>query len=366
MTGALRARIPTFAVIAATAGLIVVLALTFLSPSESAIEKFSVRSHNETQRALQEAIASAQTAASTRLGDVPQPPSVTKGQNVQTITQREQEHVPVLPAESKIELIKAPIPELSEPFGEGKTLPRIADDGRAPWQVYARPAGPLNSKPKAIIVVTGLGTGRTITNEVIERLPGAITLVVDAQADDLSDILQQARRAGHETLLALPAEPYDYPQSDPGPDTLLTNLSANENIRRLRRFLSLGSGYLGLTTLTGSRYLSVPKSAQILLKESRQRGLALLDVRLSGRSALLDQVEKEKQPVAGADLMIQPDMTLEEIDEIFAQTEAIALKRGVAVCLINASPLAIDRLHRWLPTLPELGIVLMPFSAVLK
>ncbi len=366
MTGAIRARIPTFAVMVTTAGLIVVLALTFLSPPESGIEKLSVRSQHETQRALQEAIASAQTAASTRLGDVPQPPSVTTGQNFRTITQRDQGHLAVVPAESKIELTKAPIPELSEPYGEAKTLPKIAEDGRAPWQVYSRPSGPVSGKPKAIIVVAGLGTGKTITNEVVERLPGAVTLVVDAQADELSDILQQARRAGHETLLALPAEPFDYPQSDPGPDTLLTNLSANENIRRLRRFMSLGSGYIGLTTLTGSRYLSVPKSAQILLQESRQRGLALFDVRLSGRGALLDQAEKDKQPAAGADFVVQPDMTLEEIDEILAQTEATALKRGTAVCLIYASPLAIDRLHRWLPTLPELGILLMPFSAVLK
>lgn len=365
MSAALRARIPTLAVMVMTAGLVVALALALLPLPESEIEKFSVRSRHESQRALQEANASVAAAAAAQPGEVPQPAAA--------LTQNSQKSVSEIPAptaalsaDNKVRLEPAPIAELTETFGEDAVLPRIAGDGRAPWQAYARPAVAAGNTPKAIIVIAGLGTNKSVTNEAIERLPGAVTLVIDAQAHTVPDILQQAREAGHETLLALPAEPFDYPQSDPGPETLLTNLSANENIRRLRHFMSLGSGYVGLTTLTGSRYLSVPKSAQLLLNESRQRGLALLDARLDGRGALLEQAAKDRQPAAGADLMIQADMTSEEINGVLAQVEALARQRGVAICLVYASPLVIDRLHRWLPTLSELGILLAPFSSALK
>lgn len=33
----------------------------------------------------------------------------------------------------------------------------------------------------------------------------------------------RAREAGHEILLQLPMEPFDYPDSDPGPQTLLAS-----------------------------------------------------------------------------------------------------------------------------------------------
>lgn len=347
-----------------TAGLVVVLALALLPPPESGNEKFSVRSRHEADRALQEALASAQVAAATPPGSVPHPPAATvrdaPAPAIKTVVQQ------ALPADNKVTLEPAPIAELAEPFGEESVLPKMASDGRAPWQAYARPALAGGASAKVVMMIAGLGAGRALTNEAIERLPGAVTLVIDAQANSTREILQQAREAGHETLLALPTEPFDYPQSDPGPDTLLTNLSTNENTRRLRHFMSLGSGYLGLTTLTGERYLSEPKSAKLLLNESRQRGLALFDARLGGRASLVDLVGQERQPIAAADLVIQADMTVEEIDGILAQVEAKARQHGATICLVYASPLVVDRLHRWLPGLPELGIMLAPFSAVLN
>lgn len=359
MSGALRVRIPTFAVMLMTAGLVITLALALLPSPESTIQKFSVRARHDSDRALQEAIASAQAAAAAHRNAETQQAATHAQKPAEVMTGD------VAPEENKIQLAVAPIADLAEPFGADATLPKIADDGRAPWQMYARPAAAGGSRAKAVIVVAGLGTDQSITNEAIERLPGAITLVIDAQAREARDVLQLARQAGHETLLALPAEPFDYPQSDPGPDTLLTNLSANENTRRLRHFMSLGSGYLGLTTLTGDRYLSMPKSTQLLLKESRQRGLALFDARLSGKTALQDQAGKG-QPVAVTDLAIQADMTVEEIDGTLAQVEALARQQGAVICLVYASPLVIDRLHHWLPTLAELDIMLSPVSAVLR
>ena len=37
--------------------------------------------------------------------------------------------------------------------------------------------------------------------------------------------MTSARAAGHEVLLQAPMEPFDYPDNDPGPQTLLTSLS---------------------------------------------------------------------------------------------------------------------------------------------
>ena len=62
---------------------------------------------------------------------------------------------------------------------------------------------------------------------------GARVLVID----DSNTIRRSAeiflRQGGHEVLLQLPMEPFDYPDNDPGPQTLLTMLSADQNADRL-------------------------------------------------------------------------------------------------------------------------------------
>ncbi len=41
-----------------------------------------------------------------------------------------------------------------------------------------------------------------------------------------------ARSGGHEILLEVPLEPFDYPENDPGPDTLLTGQAPRDNLEQ--------------------------------------------------------------------------------------------------------------------------------------
>ena len=66
------------------------------------------------------------------------------------------------------------------------------------------------------------------------------------------------RRAqlGHEVLLEVPMEPFDFPDSDPGPHTLRAGEDEDANIERLNWALSRFTGYAGVTNLLGQRFLS--------------------------------------------------------------------------------------------------------------
>ena len=48
-------------------------------------------------------------------------------------------------------------------------------------------------------------------------------------------------------------EPVDYPDNDPGPQTLLTSLPAEQNIDRLHWALSRVRGYVGIMNYMGAR-----------------------------------------------------------------------------------------------------------------
>lgn len=66
--------------------------------------------------------------------------------------------------------------------------------------------------------------------------------------------MTKARRYGHEVLLQIPMEPFDYPSNDPGPYTLLTDLPPKENIQRLDWLMSRFTGYFGVTNYMGAKF----------------------------------------------------------------------------------------------------------------
>lgn len=377
MAGALQSRLPTLAVVIMTALFFAVVTLSIIPAPQQADEHYSVRARHESEQALREAEDSAKAAR-----HMPQPEEIATQQiAVQQIDTQKidgekiDDAAPAIHAQpvaepshkslaDHVKLPPAPDMAVAERTADG-ILPAIADDGRRPWQVYARPYAKQN-QPHIVVVVAGLGADRTIANAAIERLPGSITLAFDAAWAGRDENLVRARQNGHETLLAIPAEPFDYPNSDPGPDTLLTNVAPKENLRRFRTFLQQGSGYVGVLTLTGTRFLSVPKAMQVMLDEVAMRGLALLDTRITERNALMERAAMLHLPVAAADFRVTSDLSEVAIDQVLAQAEFSAKKTGQAIILVNATPLAVDRLNHWLLGLPNSGIVIAPFTAVLR
>jgi hypothetical protein len=57
-------------------------------------------------------------------------------------------------------------------------------------------------------------------------------------------------------VLELPMEPFDFPDSDPGPHTLRAGVDEDSNLQRLTWTLSRFTGYAGVTNLLGQRFLS--------------------------------------------------------------------------------------------------------------
>jgi len=68
-----------------------------------------------------------------------------------------------------------------------------------------------------------------------------VTLAFAPYGKDLPSAVSSARAGDHEVLLEVPLEPFDYPDSDPGPDTLLTGEAPRENLNRL--FTVLGNQF---------------------------------------------------------------------------------------------------------------------------
>ncbi len=103
-------------------------------------------------------------------------------------------------------------------------------------------------------MVSGLGVGAAKTLDAIMKLPPAVTLAFTPYGSDPSKLTERARAQRHEILLQVPMEPFDYPDNDPGPQTLLTTLGSEQNLDRLYWHLSRFQGYAGIANFMGGKF----------------------------------------------------------------------------------------------------------------
>jgi hypothetical protein len=254
----------------------------------------------------------------------------------------------------------APQPALVEqgPYG---LLPKIAPDGREPWQVYARPSDVRDTRPRIAIVITGIGLSTAASQEAIRRLPPTVTLSVDPYSAQADEWAPKARGVGHEILLSLPLESDEFPFRDAGPMALLTSLTVEENIERLQRVLGRCTGYVGISSAFGRRFEQDEASLRPVLEFIGRRGLIYVGSDASKITLAPDETEF---PIITVDVWIDDEATPHGIDRALAQLEARARERGVAVGLARNYPLMVARLAAWTAALEKKDIALVPISAV--
>ncbi|MGE0752182.1 MAG: divergent polysaccharide deacetylase family protein [Variibacter sp.] len=266
---------------------------------------------------------------------------------------------PAKTAESKSAAID---PALLEETPQGK-IPKVAANGARPADAYAQPAA-ASSGARVALVVGRLGISTTMLTEALAKLPGPVTLAVTPYGADLDRWVARARGEGHEVLLQVPMEPFDYPDNDPGPQTLLTTLPAEQNANRLHWFMSRFGGYVGIANYMGARFVGHDASVGPVIRESGKRGLIFFDDGAAPRSVTAPIAGATNVPYARADIVIDATPTAAEIEGALAKLEAAARERGFAVGYASALPLSIERIANWTKALSGRGITLVPISAI--
>ena len=245
-------------------------------------------------------------------------------------------------------------------------IPKIGPDGKRPSELYARPAKQTArpNSPRIAIVVAGLGVSGTATQSAMSKLPGPMTFAFGPYGTEIESTVAKARSDGHEVLLQIPMEPFDYPDNDPGPQTLLVSLSPEQNIDRLHWLMSRFQGYVGVTSFMGARFTASEAALSPVLKETAQRGLIYVDDGSSHRSLTGQVASTTSLPFAKAEIVLDTTPTPAHIDRALARLESLAKERGIAVGFASALPAAIDRIAAWVKTVESRGIILVPVSAV--
>lgn len=243
--------------------------------------------------------------------------------------------------------------------------------GLKPFNAYAMTTDADRAKaermPTVTIVVGGLGIGAARTNEAVMKLPAAVALGFTPYGSDPGKLATEARAKRHEVILQIPMEPFDYPDNDPGPQTLLTSSAPEQNLDRLNWHLSRIQGYVGLSNFMGARFVATEPAMQAVIRDAAKRGLGYLDDGTAPRSVAGTLAKSLAIPYARADLTIDQVPAGADVDKALARLESIAKERGSAIGMASALPVTIERIVNWSKSLESRGILLVPLTtAMLK
>lgn len=262
----------------------------------------------------------------------------------------------------------APDPRLIEqsPY---RPISRIGENGARPSDVYARPAAMssagLTRAPRLALLIGGVGLASRATESAIANLPGAVTLGFAPYGADLAREAARARAAGHEVVLQIPMESFDFPRDNPGPHTLLAGAGKAANIDNLTWLMSRFTGYAGVANFLGGKLTADAKTLAPILHEVASRGLYYVDDRTSAQSLAMTLAPGQALAAAHADVVVNSAAGPEAVEAALARLEAIARDKGVAIGVANALPPSIAIIGRFARALEARGIALVPLSAVL-
>jgi polysaccharide deacetylase 2 family uncharacterized protein YibQ len=284
----------------------------------------------------------------------------------------------VQPAEKPIELASRPQPpdkmrntaqpisHLVEQSSFGP-LPKVGENGLRPLDAYARPArfGPFGGKPRIVIIIGGMGISQTSTQRAIDRLPPDVTLAFAPYGGSLDRWTARARKDGHEVLLQVPMEPFGYPETKPGPHTLLTSAKARQNAESLKWTLSRTTSYTGVMNYMGARYLTNAAAVKPFLSELTNRGLMFVDDGATDGSQSQAVGAEIGAHVVSADVIIDRVRSRRQIARSLEFLEKKARADGIAIGVASAFRTSIDEIANWIIEAEKRGFAVVPASAAL-
>ncbi|MEJ2018699.1 MAG: divergent polysaccharide deacetylase family protein [Maritimibacter sp.] len=197
------------------------------------------------------------------------------------------------------------------------------------------------------IVVGGLGISQTGTMRAINELPEEITLAFAENGNSLGRWVPEARRNGHEVLLQVPMEPFDYPNNDPGRGTLVTSKSDATNLANLHQAMGRMDSYTGVMNYLGGRFLANADTLEPVMRDIAARGIMFLDDGTSAQSLSGEYAKALSMPHAFADLILDNEVSENAILQKLDELERIAYRKGTAIGVASGFDETLSALRKW-------------------
>ncbi len=276
-----------------------------------------------------------------------------------------------VPKASSLQALPPPLPtdKTTEPEEENEEEENEdedeeeSNDESSPWTVlktalpskYYKPMAQTET-PTVAVILTGLGLNKNWTAHVLTTFKDKATFAFSPYSSNIEDQLQEATNLGHQALIALPLEPYNYPNPDPGPHTLLTGVKAEENIAKTKAILKKIPKGIGIIGEYGSRFTLSQPDLEPVLKEIKKHGSIFIDPYTTLHSQVQQTCKLLDMGCHQVDLKLTASEAVTQSDEFFKKVIQSAKENGIIIVTVPAIPAFTDRLLEWIDTLEKKGI----------
>jgi polysaccharide deacetylase 2 family uncharacterized protein YibQ len=245
--------------------------------------------------------------------------------------------------------------------GADMLLPIVSKDGARPFDVYQNDFLPDPKKTQLTVIVSELGLNQALFDQVVAGFPPSVSCAFFANRTLSQEQNNKAREGGRETLLMLPLEPMDYPRSDPGMNTLLTNMPGPENKKRFESNLSQFTGYMAVMPYGGDRFCRVKQDFQPILREVQRRGIGYFEPRVVRSMTMAWKPEKFIYAKGGYDIV--RGASADQVKDQLASVEKDLAEKKSVILTVQADKVTLEMVQKWLPTVMKDDVVLAPLSA---
>ncbi|WP_259779773.1 divergent polysaccharide deacetylase family protein [Aestuariispira ectoiniformans] len=247
-----------------------------------------------------------------------------------------------------------------------KRLPETTSETQLQWQKAAieTPGIIKETRPLIAIVIDDVGIDQKRSRHSID-LAAPLTLSFIPYGHNLQELVDLARKYGHEVMLHMPMEPMSA-KVDPGPNALLTSLDKPELSRRVNWDMKQFDGYIGINNHMGSKFTAWKPGMRLVLQEMKKRGLVFLDSITSPKTVGYDMARELDVPVTRRDVFLDNVQDKKAIIKQLRQTEHVARQNGQAIAIGHPHDETILALQEWLPQVKARGFRLVPVSAIIR
>ncbi|MGD9017591.1 MAG: divergent polysaccharide deacetylase family protein [Desulfobacterales bacterium] len=217
-------------------------------------------------------------------------------------------------------------------------------------------------RPKVAIIIDDIGYDQGLA-EAFMALHVPLTFSVLPESPFLVPITRQLKKKGYEIMLHLPMEPNEYPDVDPGPGALLSQMPPDELIARLNRHLDRLPGIKGVNNHMGSRLTADSSKIYQVFTVLKKRGLYFVDSRSTAETVAMPSARLFQLPFAERDVFLDHLQEADFIRKQFKELAAAAEKQGEAVGIAHPHALTIAVFKSEIPKLQQ-RVRLVPASEV--
>ncbi len=248
----------------------------------------------------------------------------------------------------------------AQPEDQPENLPRSLSAAEAP--ALPRQRGDFAVKGRIALIVRGLGVDSGLTERAIAQMPHQVAMGFVPYGDDLPTWTRRAQADRHDILIQIPLEPEGYPETNPGPHTLLTSLSIDENLEHLDWLLDRFDGVTGVTNYLGDKFASSPGSFAPMLMELKARDLLYVDDSKAANATTRQLARQVSLAYSVADIVIDAEREPEAIARNLEALETQAREDGAVVAIAHAHDATLSALESWLEKLNDRGLALVPIT----